>query len=69
MESLQKKIQGIKAFFNDVLGEMRKCTWPERQELLESTVVVIALLFMVSLYVGVCDKVLVLLLRALIPSG
>ncbi|MFC1462619.1 preprotein translocase subunit SecE [Verrucomicrobiota bacterium] len=69
MESLQKKIQGIKAFFNDVLGEMRKCTWPEKQELIESTVVVIALLFMLSTYVGICDKVLVVLLRALIPSG
>lgn len=69
MESLQKKIQGIKTFFNDVIGEMRKCTWPERQELIESTIVVIALLFMLSLYVGVCDKVLVVLLRALIPSG
>jgi len=69
MESVQKKIQGIKAFFNDVLGEMRKCTWPEKQELVESTVVVIVLLFMLSIYVGVCDKILVVLLRALIPSG
>ena len=69
MASLQKRVQGIKAFFNDVAGEMRKCTWPEKQELIESTVIVITLLFMVSLYVGLCDKVLVVLLRALIPSG
>ena len=69
MVGLQNKIQGIKAFFNDVLGEMRKCTWPEKQELMESTVVVIVLLFMLSTFVWICDQVLRVILRALIPSG
>ena len=69
MEGLRKTIVGIRTFFNDVIIEMRKCTWPERQELLESTGVVIALLFMVSMYVALCDKVLVGLLGLLIRSG
>ena len=69
MEGLRKIVVGIRAFFNDVIVEMQKCTWPERQELLQSTGVVIALLFMVSIYIAVCDKVLVGLLSLLIPSG
>ena len=66
MEILQKKIQGIKTFFNDVFGEMKKCTWPEKQELIESTVIVIMLLFMISLYVGLCDRLLEALVGVLI---
>ena len=69
MEGLRKKLQTANAFFRDVLVEMRKCTWPERGELLESTVVVITLLLMVSMYVALCDKVLVEVLRLLIPRG
>ena len=69
MNKLHKNIQGIRTFLGEVIGEMKKATWPERQELLESTIVVIISVFMLSLFVGVSDKLLVTLLRLLIPSG
>ncbi|MBT3294179.1 MAG: preprotein translocase subunit SecE [Verrucomicrobia bacterium] len=48
---------------------MKKSTWPSRQELLESTIVVIVCLVLMSLFVGFCDRVLVMILQLLIPTG
>jgi preprotein translocase subunit SecE len=67
MEKLRESLRGAKAFLQDVGAEARKTTWPERGELLDSTVVVIVSVFLLSLFVGVCDRVLMLLLRALVP--
>ncbi len=70
---LKKKFQdgmdGVKTFTGDVLGEMKKATWPSRRELLESTMVVIVSLVLMSLFVGFCDRVLVMILQLLIPVG
>ncbi|MBL7076863.1 MAG: preprotein translocase subunit SecE [Kiritimatiellae bacterium] len=62
-------MDGVKTFTGDVLGEMRKATWPGRRELLESTMVVIVSLVLMSLFVGFCDRVLVMILQLLIPTG
>ncbi len=46
-------INKIKAFFNDVVKEMKKVTWPSKEELKESTtiVVVFCLVFAALTYV------------------
>ena len=69
MNKLQESVNGVRVFFGEVVTEMKKCTWPERQELIESTTVVIVLVLMLSAFVGVSDKLLVTLLKLLIPSG
>lgn len=61
--SKQQKGFRIGAFMSDVGVEFRKITWPRRQELMESTVVVIVSIVLLSLYVAVCDKLLVSALR------
>ncbi len=60
---------GVKEFFDEVGAEMKKCTWPGREELIESTFVVIVSLLLISLFVGISDKILVEILRLLIPTG
>ena len=69
MDKLRMRIHGIRIFFDEVLGEIRKSTWPEKQELIESTIVVIVSVLMLSMFVGVSDKLLITVLRFLIPSG
>jgi len=69
MNKLQKSINGVRVFFEEVMVEMKKCTWPEKNELLESTVVVIVSVLLLSLFVGVSDKILVSILRLMVPSG
>ena len=65
----KNKNGGVKEFFDEVGAEMKKCSWPARDELIESTFVVIVSLLLISLFVGISDKILVEILRLLIPTG
>ena len=69
MSKVQDTFRGWKAFWDEVVTETRKCNWPERQELVESTVVVIVAVVLLAAFVGVSDKLLVTLLRLLISAG
>jgi preprotein translocase subunit SecE len=45
-------------FVREVVAEFRRVTWPSRQELINSTVVVITVTVVVSLFLGAVDVVL-----------
>jgi preprotein translocase subunit SecE len=45
-------------FVLEVVAEFRKVAWPSRQELINSTVVVITVTVVVSLFLGAVDVVL-----------
>ena len=45
-------------FVREVVAEFRKVAWPSRQELINSTVVVITVPVVVSLFLGAVDVVL-----------
>jgi preprotein translocase subunit SecE len=45
-------------FIREVVAEFRKVTWPSRQELINSTVVVITVTVVVALFLGGVDIVL-----------
>jgi preprotein translocase subunit SecE len=63
------RLKIVRDFFDEVLTEMRKTSWPERSELVESTLVVIISLVLLGVIVGVYDKILVELLKVILPSG
>ena len=48
----------VAGFFNDVKLEMGKVSWPTKDELIGSTVVVLVSLTILSAFIGVCDLVL-----------
>jgi len=54
MESLRR----TQEFIREVVAEFRKVTWPSRQELINSTVVVITVTVVVALFLGGVDIVL-----------
>ena len=56
----------IISFISDVGVELKKSAWPTRSELIESTVVVIVSVVMLALFVGLCDLVLMRLLKVII---
>ena len=56
MNKVREIIRKIGAFLNEVGTEFRKTTWPERRELVESTLVVITFIVLLSVVVLVCDK-------------
>lgn len=69
MKSPRDIFNGVRVFFSNVTMEMRKCTWPQRRELFESTVVVIMSVLLLAIFVGFSDKILVSILKLLVPSG
>ena len=69
MKSPRDIFNGVRVFFSTVTMEMRKCTWPQRRELFESTVVVIMSVLLLAIFVGFSDKILVSILKLLVPSG
>jgi preprotein translocase subunit SecE len=48
----------IIAFFQDVVKEMKKVTWPTKDELLESTKVVIVVCIVLAVFTYVIDMVI-----------
>ncbi len=54
---MNKLISKVKSFYGHTVDETKKCTWPNKQELIESTVVVIISLAILVITVGVLDKV------------
>ena len=53
-------------FVREVIAEFRKVTWPSRQELTNSTVVVIAVTVVVALFLGSVDIVLAKIVEAIL---
>jgi preprotein translocase subunit SecE len=48
-------IVAVKDFFRDTAAEMKKVTWPTRNEVVGTTVVVIVTTFVFALYLWGCD--------------
>ncbi|MDZ7860697.1 MAG: preprotein translocase subunit SecE [Candidatus Krumholzibacteriota bacterium] len=59
-------IEKIGNFFREVKVEMKKVTWPSREELKESTKLVIIASFVVTVFIGVVDNILSFIIRYLL---
>ena len=53
-------------FFNDVVKEMGKVTWPTREELAESTKIVIIVCLIISVFTWSVDTLLAAALKAIL---
>ncbi len=56
----------LTGFFKEVQGELSRVTWPSRDELFGSAVVVITLTFLLAGFIGVIDFVLSLIIRLIV---
>lgn len=45
-------------FFKEVKLELGKVTWPNRQELIGSTIIVVVLSLVMAVYIGILDFIL-----------
>jgi preprotein translocase subunit SecE len=57
-ETIKNWTTNAKEFYADTRTEMRKVTWPSRQEIMGTTIVVIAAVFFFGFYLWVVDAVL-----------
>jgi len=61
-------IRGLPAFYQAVMVEMRKVTWPEFVDVRRATVAIIIFVLLLGLLITLMDKILGSLLGTLIPS-
>ena len=57
----------LRRYFDEVWSELRKVSWPTRDQVRNLTVLVFAISFVVGLYIGVLDRVFVGLLNLITP--
>lgn len=58
-----KWTERIGNYYNDVVAEMKKVTWPSKDELRESTLVVLTVAGLLALFTFVIDESLNLLIK------
>ncbi|MDK2857687.1 MAG: preprotein translocase subunit SecE [Verrucomicrobiota bacterium] len=66
MKKIIALYEALKTFLGEVKAELKKCTWPTRQELLGSTMVVVVSVVILGVFVGLSDTVLMGILRTVL---
>ena len=61
-------VRGIPTFYQAVMVEMRKVTWPELPDVRRATIAIIAFVLLLGLFIWVMDVVRQQILVKLIPS-
>ena len=57
----------IRRYFDEVWSELRKVSWPTREQVRNLTVLVFAISLVIGLYITVLDRILVGLLSFVTP--
>ena len=58
-------MEKIKKFLKEVVAELRKVTWPSKDELIGSTIVTIVVSTIVAIFIGIVDRLLSVAVRAI----
>ena len=53
----------IKKYSNEIVGEMKKVSWPTKQQLRESTMVVIVMTGIITLFTFVIDEIMTVVIK------
>ena len=65
-KSARKQENAVQRFFRETMGELRKVSWPTRQEATNLTVIVLIVIAAMSVFMGILDfiytRVFILLL-------
>ncbi len=59
----------VTRFLKEVRAELGKVTWPTKHELVGSTIVVIVVCTIVSIFIGIVDRILTFAIKAIFGVG
>ena len=62
-------MEKVKKFLKEVVAELRKVTWPSKDELIGSTIVTIVVSLIVAIFIGVVDRILAFGIRSIFGGG
>ncbi len=63
------KIKGQPRVMGDVLSELKKVTWPTKEETIKLTAIVVIISLIISIYIGIIDFLLAKFLNILTIGG
>jgi preprotein translocase subunit SecE len=69
MDKLKEYLNQVVQFFREVKAELQKVTFPTRQETVGSTMVVLVLTAIISVYLGLSDLMLARIVKMLLQVG
>ncbi|MDA3926566.1 MAG: preprotein translocase subunit SecE [Kiritimatiellae bacterium] len=66
MSDIKSTVQRLGSYLGEVGVEFKKVSWPDKQELVDSTYVVIAFIVILAVTTLCCDKVIQFVLQLII---
>jgi preprotein translocase subunit SecE len=64
--SIDSKFESAKQFLREVKTELKKVTWPSKKDTLSGTIVVLATVFIIAVFLGIVDSALSNLIKGLL---
>lgn len=55
VETKQKKVNKLVKFFKETKSEMKKVTWPGKDQLIHNTLIILAFIIITCVVLAVCD--------------
>lgn len=70
MSNVKQVIQSVGAYLGEVGLEFKKIAWPDRKELIDSTIVVVTFIVILAIVVSCYDKIIMFFLQLIHqPNG
>lgn len=66
---LSRVSTGIRRYFSETIGELKKVNWPSRKEATNLTIVVLIVLVVMSVYLGLLDVIFSQLMGLIFSTG
>ena len=51
-------MEKLKKYLKETSAELRKMTWPSKDELIGSTIVTVVVSFIIAIFIGIVDRIL-----------
>ena len=59
----------IEKYIKETLAELRKMTWPTKDELIGSTIVTVVVSLIVAIFIGIVDRILLFVIQSIFGTG
>lgn len=62
-------MEKIQKYIKETMAELRKMTWPTKDELIGSTIVTVVVSVIVAIFIGIIDRILLLVIHQIFGTG
>ncbi|MBD3404217.1 preprotein translocase subunit SecE [candidate division GN15 bacterium] len=62
-------MEKVRKYLKETMGELRKMTWPTKDELIGSTIVTVVVSLIVAIFIGIVDRILTFAMKLVFGGG